>query len=261
MGVYTIAGGKGGVGKSTTTASVGTVLHRSGYDVALVDADLSMANLADVVGATSDRGIDRVLAGEADVDDVVVSVDDGPDVVPGGRTVEQFEASDPANLRRAIDPLAADYDVVLVDTGAGLSHESLVATGLADGTVLVTTPDDAAVADVAKTGEFVDHADATVIGAVVTRTGEGTDLGSIADRLGVPLLGAIPEDPAVGTDPVTDGDAGTAYEELAATLATRFDEDASSVDATASVAWTPPAERPATGNPSAAASGLTSSDD
>jgi len=123
-----------------------------------------------------------------------------------------------------IAPLEAAYDVVFVDTGAGLGHEALVATGLADGTVLVTTPDDAAVCDVAKTAEFVDDGDATVLGAVVTRTGAETDLGAIAERLGVPLLGAIPEDSTVGTEPATTGDAGRAYRSLAATLLTATDD-------------------------------------
>jgi len=57
MGVYTIAGGKGGVGKSTTTASLGVALHEAGYDVALVDADLALPNLAEVLGEPNESGI------------------------------------------------------------------------------------------------------------------------------------------------------------------------------------------------------------
>ena len=234
MGVYTIAGGKGGVGKSTTTATLGVALSEAGYDVAVVDADLSMANLADVLGETAESGIHRVLAGEADVGEVVVETDDGPDVVAGGDAIEHFEQADPTNLTRVLAPLEAAYDLVLVDTGAGLSHEALVATGLAHGTLLVTTPQDAAVTDVAKTAEFVDHADATVLGAVVTRTTADTDLGDIADRLGVPLVGAIPEDPAVDAAPATGGEAGDAYRSLASTLTTYYD-DSQAVDAPASV--------------------------
>lgn len=225
MGVYTIAGGKGGVGKSTTTATLGTNLRDVGCEVALVDADLAMANLGDVVGVDSEQGIHGVLAGEATVDEVLVEVDEGLDLVPGGQTIEHFEASDPANLRDVVEPLDEQYDVVLVDTGAGLTHETLVATGLADGTILVTTPMDEAVSDVAKTAEFVDHADATVLGAVVTRTTDRADLGGIADELGVPLLGSIPEDPAVETAPVTGGEAGDAYRSLTATLLTCFEDE------------------------------------
>jgi len=161
-------------------------LHEAGYDVALVDADLALPNLAEVLGEPNESGIHSVLAGEAAVDDVLRTVEDGPDLVGGGQTIEHFEQADPANLRAVIDPLDDEYDVVLVDTGAGLSHEALVATGLADGTVLVTTPAEESVDNVAKTAEFVDHAEATILGAVVTRTTADTDLGDIAERLGVP---------------------------------------------------------------------------
>jgi septum site-determining protein MinD len=194
-----------------------------------------MANLARVVGVESEQGIHHVLAGEGSVYDVLLEVDDGPDVVPGGRAIEQFEASDPANLRRVIDPLDAEYDAVVVDTGAGLSHEALVATGLADRTVLVTTPQPESVADVAKTVEFVDHADATVAGAVVTRTTEATDFAGIAADLDVDLVGAIPEDSTVGVEPVTDGDAGAAYAQLAATLTIFLDAHGPTVEAPQSV--------------------------
>ena len=258
MSVFAVAGGKGGVGKSTTVASLGVTLHRSGLSVALVDADLAMPNLADLLGEGGDAGIHGVLAGDASLDDVLVEVADGLDLVPGGRTIERFEAADPANLREVIDPLAAASDVVLVDTGAGLNHETLVATGLADGTVLVTTPQSEAVADVAKTAEFVAHAEATVLGAVVTRVDGETDLGRVADRLGVPLLGAVPADPAVGTGPATDGDAGEAYERLAATVTASLGADGGSIDAPASVAWTTGSDR---GVPSATASETASADD
>ncbi|SFR88440.1 septum site-determining protein MinD [Halomicrobium zhouii] len=257
MGVYTIAGGKGGVGKSTTTASLGVALHDAGFDVVLVDADLALPNLAEVLGEPTESGIHSVLAGEVVVDDVLVAVDDGPDLVAGGQTIEHFEQADPANLQAVVDPLDDEYDVVLVDTGAGLSHEALVATGLADGTVLVTTPHEEAVDNVAKTAEFVDHAEATVLGAVVTRTTADTDLGDVAGRLGVPLLGAVPEDAAVDAAPATTGPAGDAYRSLASTLVTCHDgwEDSEegAVDAPASVALDAPQRRGATGTESVSA--------
>ena len=257
MGVYTIAGGKGGVGKSTTTASLGVALHEAGYDVALVDADLALPNLAEVLGEANESGIHSVLAGEAAIDDVLRAVEDGPDLVGGVQTIEHFEQADPANLRAVIDPLDDEYDVVLVDTGAGLSHEALVATGLADGTVLVTTPAEESVDNVAKTAEFVDHAEATILGAVVTRTTADTDLGDIAERLGVPLLGAVPEDAAVDVAPATSGPAGDAYRSLASTLATCYDgcEDGEQrvIDAPASVAIDVPGRPAVTGSESISA--------
>lgn len=254
MGVYTIAGGKGGVGKSTTTASLGVTLRDAGLDVALVDADLAMANLADILGVEGDRTIHHVLAGEASVEEVLVAADDGLHVVPGGQSLELFEAADPAGLRDVVAPLARSMDVVLVDTGAGLGHETLVATGLADGVVLATTPHEAALADVAKTAEFVDHADASVLGAVLTRTTERTDLAEAAEALDVPLLGTVPDDPSVDTGPVTSGAAGDAYGRLAAALlASGGDAHAGAVDAPATVPRSPVPEAAADDRPAGSA--------
>lgn len=261
MGTYAIAGGKGGVGKTTTVATLGVLLSEAGYDVALVDTDLAMANLADVLGVGSEAGVHRVLAGEAIVHDAIVEVADGLDLVPGGRAIDHFDAADPANLRRVVSPLDAEYDVVLVDTGAGLNHETLVAAGLADGTVLVTTPADEAVVDVAKTAEFVAHADATVLGAVLARADERTDPGSIAAELGVPILGVVPADPSLGTEPATDGPVGEAYLSVAATLATCHEDDPGAVDAPAGVGLTPDALSASDGSATAASGGLSASDD
>jgi septum site-determining protein MinD len=154
-------------------------LSDAGYDVVLVDADLGMANLADVLGETAESGIHAVLAEEAAVDDVILENEGGPDVVPGGETIDHFQAADPSNLTRVLAPLEAAYDLVLVDTGAGLCHETLVAAGLAHGTVLVTTPQDAAVADVAKTAEV--DAPASVDRDVADRIPAGGPDGVSAD--------------------------------------------------------------------------------
>ena len=240
MGVYTIAGGKGGVGKSTTTASLGIALYDAGFDVALVDADLSMANLGELLGVDSEQGVHHVLTGRASVQEAVVELSAGLYLIPGDQSLGFVGEADPANLRDVVAPLAEAVDVVLVDTGAGLGHETLVAAGLADGVLVVSTPVEAAVDDVSRTVEFVDHADATVLGAVVTRTNDRTDFGRIADDLGAPVLGAIPEDPAVGTDPATTGPAGAAYRRLAAALVAQCQEEAGTVSAPASVEWQPP---------------------
>jgi len=220
MGVYTIAGGKGGVGKTTTVASIAVALHDAGESVALIDADLSMANLAAMIDVEHDEGIHQVLAGDTDVADVAVEIEDGLTIVPGDHGLDLVSGADPANLSAVVEPLEAEHDVVLLDTGAGLDHETLVATGLADAVLLTTTPHRESIADTRKTAGFIEHADARLLGAVVTRTDPETDLAAVADRLDMPLFGVIPEDPSLSTDPAIDGEAGRAYASLTAALFT-----------------------------------------
>lgn len=222
--VYAIAGGKGGVGKTTVTANVAVALAEMGYDVAAVDADLGMTNLGAFLGIEVETGIHAALAGQAGVEDVIVPGPAGVAVVPGREDLAATADADPANLNAVIDPLTERADVVLVDTGAGLSHENLVAYGRSDGIFLVTTADDVAVGDAGKTGELADRVDAPVIGTIVTRVDADTDLASLGTRLDRDVVAAVPEyevydaaEPRVREAP--DSPAAAEYERLANTVA------------------------------------------
>lgn len=222
--VYAIAGGKGGVGKTTVTANVAVALAEMGYDVAAVDADLGMTNLGAFLGIEVERGIHAALADQAGVEDVVVQGPAGVAVVPGREDLAATADADPANLNAVVDPLTERADVVLVDTGAGLSHENLVSYGRSDGIFLVTTADDVAVGDTGKTGELADRVDAPVIGTIVTRVDADTDLASLSARLDRDVVAAVPEyevydatEPRVSEAP--ESPAAAEYERLANTVA------------------------------------------
>jgi septum site-determining protein MinD len=233
--VCTIAGGKGGVGKTTTAINIGAALEANGYDTAVVDADLGMANLGEMLGLDYEESIHDILAGNATVSAALTDAQGGLTVIPGEQSLEAFAEADPAKLRKVIKTLRNAYDVVLVDTGAGLSHETTVPLGLADGILLVTTPDEVAVNDTIKTAELAERVDGTIIGALITRVTRNTDVPSIADQFEIPLLGVIPADieatedePHVFNTP--DSDASNAYQELTTELERIFFEEASGAD-------------------------------
>jgi len=204
--VLTVASGKGGVGKTTTTVNLAVALWREGNAVALVDADLGMANLAAVLDLTPEVTLHDVLAGDATLEEATIEAKDGDLLVlPGERELSGFAGADPAALREVLSALAERCDYVVVDTGAGLSYEDVLPLGLADEVLLVTTPDPAAIGDTRKTMQLADLVDAPVRGVVVTRTYEDTDAEAVALEVGADLLGAVPEDPAV-TKSTTRGD-------------------------------------------------------
>ena len=233
--VCTVAGGKGGVGKTTTAIDIAAVLEANGYDTVVVDADLGMANLGDMLGLDGEGSIHEVLAGEATVSETLADGPGGMTVVPGEQSLEAFAEADPAKLRKVINTLESTFDVVLIDTGAGLSHETMVPLGLADGILLVTTPDDVAVSDTIKTAEIASRVDGTVIGAILTRVTRDTDVQGIADRFEFPLLGVIPADPeATEAEPLVletpESDPAEAYEQLTAALEAVFFDGAAGDD-------------------------------
>jgi len=198
--MYAVAGGKGGVGKTTTTLNLAAAFAESGADTAVVDADLGMTNLGELLAIETDHSVHDVLAGEATVDAALADGPGGVSVLAGDRDLDAYDRADPAKLRGVVERLRETHDVVLADTGAGLSHASLVPYGLADGVALVTTTDSVAATDAGKTAEMVRQVDGTVLGVVVTRTDAASDAVTAAERVGEPLLGSVPEAPELAGD-------------------------------------------------------------
>lgn len=197
--VYAIASAKGGVGKTTTTAAIATILADAGADVVAIDADIGMANLAGVVGLTPDGAtLHDVLAGTTDPHDAVYDGPAGLRIVPGATALDAYATADPTGLR---DVVAAfdDADYVLIDAGAGLSHDSTLPLGIADETLLVSTAERNALNDTEKTRQLTTRLGGVIAGAVITRTTDSDDdtAALVAERLDADVLGRIPEDDAV----------------------------------------------------------------
>ncbi|MFB6142969.1 MAG: MinD/ParA family protein [Halorientalis sp.] len=235
--VYTIAGGKGGVGKTTTAINVAVALQEAGHDVVVVDADLGMANLGAMLDIDHDPSLHQVLAGKAAVSDAITEGPGGITVVPGERDLEAFADADPAKLRKVVKALSTAYEIVLIDTGAGLSHETTVPLGLSDGVLLVTTADDVAVGDTVKTAQLTDRIDGDLIGAVLTRAGDDTNVSDVADELDLEMLAVVPEDEEAARDePLvinhSDSYAAEAYRRLGSTLEEIYEANTEGVPTT-----------------------------
>ena len=230
--VYAVASAKGGVGKTTTTAAVATLLADSGADVVAIDADLGMANLAEAVGVPPGGiTLHDVLAGAADPIDAVHEGPAGLRVLPGAADLEAYAAADPAGLREVVDAFD-DADYVFVDAGAGLSHDSTLPLGLADETLLVSTAERRALGDTEKTRQLTERVGGSVTGAAITRLDGSTAaddgrIDAVAETLEAPVIGRVPEDDAVlraaeSSQPLPlfapDAPATRAYRDLARAL-------------------------------------------
>jgi flagellar biosynthesis protein FlhG len=145
-----VAGAKGGVGKTTLAVNLAVLLSRKGHRVLLVDFDPGCGNVA----------VHLRLAGRFDLEDVATGVCSAADALldgPGGIRVllgrsgpTVLVGDDPAPRQRAlaeVSTVARDFDVVVVDTGAGIGPATLAVTERADLVLAVTTADAAAVTD------------------------------------------------------------------------------------------------------------------
>jgi len=194
MGAYVCAvgSGKGGVGKSTVAVNLAVAMYRAGADVIIVDADLQMANVAAMLGVDAGRGVHGVLCDEVPLADAIVETPNGMSVVPGSRSLDAFADADPAKLGHIIAALREEYDVVIVDTETGVSHDVVVPLGKADGTLLVTTPNGVAIRDTEKTADLAEQVDGHVLGFVVNFLTAETNVAVLDGELSAPLLGTVP---------------------------------------------------------------------
>ena len=226
--VFAVASAKGGVGKTTTTANMGAILAETGADVVVIDGDISMANLGAALGIESPpTTLHDVLRGDATPSEATYEGPGGVYVVPGDTALSSYTSADPEELP-AVLRAHSQADYVLIDVGAGVSHETGLPLSLADEVLLVSTPERDALRDTEKTRQLTEELGGTVAGAVITRTEASTPVSELATgTLAAPVLGSIPEDEAV-RDAVAVGEplstyaphspAAEAYRELVAEL-------------------------------------------
>ena len=194
--VIAVTGGKGGVGKSTTTVNLGVSLRMDGHSVALIDADVEMPNLVELLGIEPTVTIHDVLSGTAETEQALIEIGEGFAAIPGDPSISGYASIEPAQLETVVGTLEEAYDFVLLDTGAGLSYDDIMPLGLADEIVLVSSPDAAAIENAKRTQAFVERLNRPIRGVVITKADGSVD-GSIAEEFDTELLAVVPDDQAV----------------------------------------------------------------
>lgn len=148
--IVAVAGAKGGVGKTSIAVQLATLLARAGHRTLLVDFDPGCGNVAVHLRLSAPRDLDHVAAGECTLRDAVVVGPGGLHVVLGRSGPSALAAEDGGARERALRAVAEarrDFDVVVVDTGAGVGPATLMVADRADLVLGITTPDIAAVTD------------------------------------------------------------------------------------------------------------------
>ena len=148
--VIAITSGKGGVGKTTVSVNLAVAFAHLGLRVLLFDADLGMANAHVFAGVTPQTTLLDVIDGRRRLDEVIQMGPAGVRIICGASGILRM-ADLHANVREGLTSellrVAADFDVLLIDTGAGISPAVMQFISVADEAIVVSTPNVAATLD------------------------------------------------------------------------------------------------------------------
>ena len=191
--VVAVTSGKGGVGKTFVSANLAASLAKRGQKILVLDADLGLANLDVVLNLYPKITLHDVFTGKAKLEEAIVRAPGGFSVLLAGSGMVEYSRLTP-NVRedflRIISSLLPLYDIVLLDTGAGISDVVLFAVSLASEVIVVATPEPTSLTDAYATIKvLVGEQQRRVIRMVINQTnrmGDGraitTQLQQVLDR-------------------------------------------------------------------------------
>lgn len=237
--IIVVTSGKGGVGKTTTSAAIGTGLALQGHKTVIIDFDVGLRNLDLIMGCERRVVYDfiNLINGESNLNQTLIKDKriDNLSILPASQTRDK-DALTIEGVQKVLDELKKTYDFIICDSPAGIEKGAMMAMYFADRAVVVTNPEVSSVRDSdrilgilqSKTlraengGEPIkEHLLLTRYSPERVEKGEMLSVKDVEDILSIPLLGVIPESKAVlsasnqGNPVILDeeSDAGQAYKD------------------------------------------------
>ena len=202
--VIVITSGKGGVGKTTTTANVGTGLAMLGKKVVLIDTDIGLRNL-DVVMGLENRivyNLVDVVENNCRIKQALIKDKRYPNLylLPSAQTKDKTAVT-PEQMKKLADDLKEEFDYILMDCPAGIEQGFKNAIAGADRALVVTTPEVSAIRDADRIIGLLEANEIKKIELIVNRLrmdmvkrGDMMSIEDVIDILAIDLIGAVPDD-------------------------------------------------------------------
>ena len=205
--VIVITSGKGGVGKTTTTANIGAGLAKLGKKVVVIDTDLGLRNL-DVVMGLENRivyNLVDVIEGNCRLKQALIADKRYPNLylLPSAQTKDKTAIS-PGQMKKLTEELKEEYDYVLLDCPAGIEQGFQNAIAGAGRAIIVTTPEVSAIRDADRIIGLLGKSQIEKLDLIINRIridmvkrGDMMSVDDVSEILAIDLLGVIPDDEQV----------------------------------------------------------------
>lgn len=202
--VIVITSGKGGVGKTTTTANVGTGLAKEGKKVVLIDTDIGLRNL-DVVMGLENRivyNLVDVVEGNCRIKQAMIKDKKYPNLflLPSAQTRDKTSVT-PEQMSKLVEELKSEFDYIILDCPAGIEQGFKNAIAAADRALIVTTPEVSAIRDADRIIGLLEAEDIRDIHLIINRLrpdmiarGDMMSVEDVIEILAVDLIGTILDD-------------------------------------------------------------------
>jgi septum site-determining protein MinD len=205
--VIVVTSGKGGVGKTTTTANIGTALSLQGKKVALLDADIGLRNLDVVMGLENRIVFDLVdvVEGRCRLKQALIKDKrfEGLFLLPAAQTRDK-DAVTPEQMKKVCNELREEVDYVIVDCPAGIEGGFKNAIAGADKAIVVTTPEVSAVRDADRIIGLLEahgvndiHLTINCVRMNMVKRGDMMAMNDVVEILSIPLIGVVPDDESI----------------------------------------------------------------
>ena len=198
-----ITSGKGGVGKTTTSANLSVSLAMMGHKVAVVDADIGLRNLDVILGLENRIVYDlvHVIEGECRLKQALIRDKrlENLFLLPAAQTRDK-SAVNPEQMRKLVEQLKAEFDYVIIDCPAGIEQGFKNSIAGADKPIIVTTPEVSAIRDADRIIGLVEAAELPEPRLIINRfrqkmvdRGDMLNKDDILEILAIPLIGVVPD--------------------------------------------------------------------